>query len=166
MSQGAPAVVTLRPMTESELGDRLPALVEGYAEDLQRTGRASAATARTESERQTVDLLPNGVATPDTLFLVAEDGGEPVGWIWLSLPSAANGRDTAWIYNVEVDPERRGRGYGRAIMRAAEGELSERRVARLALNVFTDNPTAIRLYESLGFQATAQQMIKPLSSRP
>ncbi|OLB65835.1 MAG: hypothetical protein AUI10_05160 [Actinobacteria bacterium 13_2_20CM_2_72_6] len=157
--------IILRPMTEAELGARLPALIEGYAEDLQRAGRASAATARTESERQLVDMLPNGIATPDTLLLVAEDGGQPVGWIWLSLPTPANGRDTAWVYNVEVDADRRGRGYGRAIMRAAEDELTERGVTRFALNVFGDNPVAIGLYESLGFRVTQLQMAKTVSPR-
>src|SRR5262245_20922938 len=159
MSQGG---IVLRSMTQAELDARLPALVAGYAEDLHRAGRASADGARAEAERQTLDLLPDGVATPDMLFLMAEDGGQPIGWLWLSLPNADNGRDAAWVFNIEVDPERRGRGYGRAMMLAAEEVLRSRGLTRLALNVFGDNATAIRLYESLGFRVTAQQMAKPL----
>ena len=35
---------------------------------------------------------------------------------------------------------------------------------RWTLNVFGDNPTAIRLYESSGYTVTAQQMRRELSS--
>jgi len=75
----------------------------------------------------------------------------------------ANERDAAWVYNVEVDATERGKGYGRAILLAAEEELVRRGVTRLALNVFADNTVALRLYEDLGFRTTAQQMIKQLT---
>jgi ribosomal protein S18 acetylase RimI-like enzyme len=161
---GVPPAITLRPMTEPELTARLAGVIDQYAHDIQRAGRASAEQAHETAERQTEQLLPDGVDSPDTLVYTAEDGaGRPVGWLWLSLPSEANGRDAAWVYEIAVDPGERGKGYGRAIMRAAEDELVRRGVARLALNVFTDNPVAVRLYESLGFQVMAQQMAKPLN---
>ena len=78
------------------------------------------------------------------------------------LPSAANGRDTAWVHEVLVDAGERGKGYGRAIMRAAEQELARRGVTRMALNVFAANTAAIQLYESLGYRVTAQQMAKQI----
>ena len=85
-----------------------------------------------------------------------------MGWIWLRLPSTVHGRDAAWVCQVVVDTAERGKGYGRAIMRAAEEELASRGVARMGLNVFTDNTVALGLYESLGFEVRAQQMIKSL----
>jgi ribosomal protein S18 acetylase RimI-like enzyme len=153
-------------MTQAELDARLPALTERYAEHLHQAGRASADTALDEARRQTLDLLPDGVATPDMLCFMAEDAGQQVGWLWLSLPNAANGRDIAWVFNIEVDVDSRGRGYGRAMMLAAEELLRERGLTRLALNVFGGNAAAIRLYESLGFRVTAQQMVKPLHPPP
>ncbi len=45
------------------------------------------------------------------------------------------------------------------------GLLDERLAAGatdLGLNVFADNTTALGLYESLGYQPTAYQMVKPL----
>jgi ribosomal protein S18 acetylase RimI-like enzyme len=156
------STVTLRPMTATELAERLPALIEGYADDIARAGRVPAESAREEAERQTTSLLPEGVDTRDALVLMAEDDGRPVGWIWLGLPGGTNGRDSAWVYNVEVDEGERGRGYGRAMMLAAEGELTRRGVSRLGLNVFADNAVARRLYESLGYQVTSQQMAKAL----
>jgi len=47
-------------------------------------------------------------------------------------------------------------------MRAAEEELVHRGVTKLGLNVFGGNTTAIRLYESLGYEVISQQMSKPL----
>jgi ribosomal protein S18 acetylase RimI-like enzyme len=153
--------IVLRPITAAELTARLPGLVDGYAQDILGTGRVSAENAHAEAQRQIDELLPEGVDTPGTLLLVAEDAGRPVGWIWLSLPGG-NHQDTAWVYDIEVDQDERGKGYGRAIMRAAETELFARGIPRLALNVFAYNTPARRLYESLGFEVTAQQMIKKL----
>jgi ribosomal protein S18 acetylase RimI-like enzyme len=153
--------IVLRPITAAELAARIPGLVDGYAQDIHGTGRVSADHARAEAQRELDELLPDGVDTPDTLLLVAEDAGRPVGWIWLSLPGA-NNRDAAWVYDIEVAQDERGKGYGRAIMRAAEAELVARGVPRLALNVFAHNTVARRLYESLGFEVTAQRMIKKL----
>jgi len=64
---------------------------------------------------------------------------------------------------VEVSAGHRGKGYGRAIMLAAEDELRQRGAERLGLNVFGTNRTAIALCDSLGFAVTSQQMSKPLT---
>jgi ribosomal protein S18 acetylase RimI-like enzyme len=147
-------------MTAEELTVRLPVLLDDYARDLRRAGRASAEAAPVLAEQQVAEGLPDGVDSPDTLLLVAEVDGRPVGWIWLSLPSATNGRDGAWVYEVLIDPGERGKGYSRAVMRAAEDELVRRGVTSMALNVFAGNTAAIQLYESLGYRVTAQQMAK------
>jgi GNAT superfamily N-acetyltransferase len=157
------APLTLRPTTREELAARTAALIESYAQDLSRAGRYSGEDARTESARQLAELLPDGIRTADMLFFTAEVDGDPVGWIWLCLPSAANRRTAAWVNDVLIEPEHRGKGYGRAIMTAAEAEVAARGVDRIALNVFAHNTPARTLYESLGYEVTAQQMAKTLS---
>ncbi|MFV2011337.1 MULTISPECIES: GNAT family N-acetyltransferase [unclassified Micromonospora] len=162
--------VALHPMTQAEYDVRIPALVAGYAGSLLRSGRATTATALTESRRQHAELLPDGLATERMLFLVARpadaDDARPVGWIWVGLPDSAEPERPAWIYNIEVDAAHRGNGYGRAILAAVEPVLATRGVTRLGLNVFGDNLVARRLYESTGFTVTAQQMVKPIGSVP
>jgi len=71
-------------------------------------------------------------------------------------------RDMAWVNDVEVDPEYRGRGYGRAAMLLAEREARVRGMTSLGLNVHGQNTVARSLYDSLGYQVTAQQMRKPV----
>jgi GNAT superfamily N-acetyltransferase len=155
--------LTLRPTTEEELAARREQLVESYAEDLARTGRYSAGAARSESARQLAELLPDGVRTPDMLLFTAVVDEEPVGWVWLCLPSPANGRDSAWVYDVLIEPEHRGKGYGRAVMEAAEVEVVARGVTRIGLNVFGRNRPARTLYESLGYEVTSLQMVKTIN---
>jgi len=57
---------------------------------------------------------------------------------------------------------RRGQGFGRALLAAAEEEVRRHGIGALTLNVFGDNPTAISLYTSAGYQVTTQQMRKAL----
>jgi ribosomal protein S18 acetylase RimI-like enzyme len=155
--------VTLVPITREAFERRRDTLVDGFADDLRRARAFSPEGAREESARQLADLLPDGPDTDGMLLFAAEVDGQPVGWIWLGLPVVPDRPHTAWIYDLEVDLGHRGQGYGRAIVRAAERELVRHGVSRLGLNVFGYHTAAIRLYESLGFEVTAQQMAKSLT---
>jgi ribosomal protein S18 acetylase RimI-like enzyme len=56
-----------------------------------------------------------------------------------------------WVYYVTVDPKHRFRGYGRAIMTAAENWLRARDIQKLQLMVRGDNAQVHAFYESLGY---------------
>jgi ribosomal protein S18 acetylase RimI-like enzyme len=53
---------------------------------------------------------------------------------------------------VSVDPDFRGRGFGRAIMEAAESWLVERGVWKLNLMVRAENTTVVEFYNSIGYE--------------
>lgn len=152
--------VRLDPMSGGEFEEFEAASVEHYAGSLAGTGvpaEAALAQARTEIHQ----LLPDGLETANTLLRTARDGDDAVGWLWVTLPGGD--RPTmAWVHNIVVLPGYRGRGYGRAMMLAAEAEVTARGVTRLGLNVFAANTTAVALYGSLGYAVTAQQMAKSL----
>ena len=85
--------------------------------------------------------------------LIAEEKGVPVGAAWFLLFSAdAPGygfvADDIPELGLAVVRERRGRGIGRALLRALQH--AARDYAGLSLSVHADNP-ARRLYESCGF---------------
>jgi ribosomal protein S18 acetylase RimI-like enzyme len=151
-------------MTAEELAMRSDHVVDGFADSLVTASEMPLDEARAEAARRTDELLPRGVRTEGMLLWTAEAAGRAVGWIWVSLPRR-NRPGTAWVYMVEVDADQRGKGYGRAIMLAAEAELIKLGIPKLGLNVFGHNTNAIRLYESLGFEVTEQQMAKPLRPR-
>jgi ribosomal protein S18 acetylase RimI-like enzyme len=65
-----------------------------------------------------------------------------------------------FVYDIHLEKEHRGRGYGKAAMRFAEEEARRRGLDRVALNVFGRNAVARRLYESLGYEENAVSMSK------
>jgi ribosomal protein S18 acetylase RimI-like enzyme len=63
-----------------------------------------------------------------------------------------------WVYYVATDPDRRGKGFGRAIMNAAEDWLRAAGIAKLQLLVRRDNAKAGAFYQSIGY-AEAQTIV-------
>jgi len=56
-----------------------------------------------------------------------------------------------WVYYVTVDPAHRFKGFGRAIMSAAEDWLRARGIEKLQLMVRGDNAEVHAFYKSLGY---------------
>ncbi|MGW3619886.1 GNAT family N-acetyltransferase [Micromonospora arida] len=151
--------LTLTPMTAQELDRLRGPLVQGYAEDLVAHRGMTPEAALERSADQIRESLPAGVATERALLRVGRVGDTEVGWIWVTLPTAA-APDQAWIHNIEVHEEHRGHGYARRMIQLIEVELAQLKVPELGLNVFGSNTVAIGLYRSLGFEVTSQQMAK------
>ncbi len=56
-----------------------------------------------------------------------------------------------WVYYLAVDSGRRGQGYGRLMMDAAERWLRERGIEKLQLMVRPDNGAVKDFYQALGY---------------
>ena len=56
-----------------------------------------------------------------------------------------------WGYYLSVDPDRRGRGLGRALMAAAEVWLANRQLPKMQLMIRPDNHAVRDFYVALGF---------------
>jgi GNAT superfamily N-acetyltransferase len=72
--------------------------------------------------------------------------------------------DTARVGGMWVDPARRGRGVGRALLEAVFHWAREGGLKRLELWAPAHNPAAIALYSRAGFRATGAR--RPLPSDP
>jgi GNAT superfamily N-acetyltransferase len=159
--------VRLRSMSGAEYDEFIRHSHRGYAEQIAAAGDVTPEDARAKAAHDLASVLPRGRGTDGHLFFVAlDDGGERVGHLWLALRAPGGASAGGWVYDVEVRPQLRGRGLGRAIMEQAERELAARGVGRVGLNVFGFNTTAIELYRSLGYHVTAMQMSKPLAGPP
>ncbi|GHH16053.1 GNAT family N-acetyltransferase [Streptomyces rubradiris] len=89
---------------------------------------------------------------PPEDFLVAEDGGRLLGYVRLARPTPlASNAHVLQIQGFAVAGEARGRGVGRALIRAAVDTARERGARRLTLRVLGHNTPARTLYESEGF---------------
>lgn len=72
-----------------------------------------------------------------------------------------------WAYYVAVDPDHHKKGYGRAIMTAAENWLRDRSVEKLQLLVRSDNTRVQAFYETLDYDQQERVIYaKWLDGRP
>ncbi|MFH7597988.1 GNAT family N-acetyltransferase [Streptomyces racemochromogenes] len=148
-----------RPMTAAEYAAwDARARVEYVANWTARGMRPEAARAAAEADHAA--LLPQGPDTPGVTLAVLEAAGTPVGHVWLA-PRGEAGAG-AYVYDVAVAEEHRGRGYGRDLMLLAECAAIGQGHRVLALHVFADNTPALRLYESLGYRTTDLNYAKEL----
>ncbi|WEH42785.1 GNAT family N-acetyltransferase [Streptomyces sp. NBC_01218] len=152
-----------RPMTAREFTPWLADRHEEYAREWARRG-VPEELARHKSATDHARLLPLGLATPGTSIdvLVREEDGRAVGHVWLAGRPTGTGGTAGHVYYVEVDPEFRGRGYGRALMGLAEDMARGAGFDRISLHVFTSNTPARALYASLGYEPTSHTLVKPL----
>ena len=82
----------------------------------------------------------------NSTILLGRDGSDLVA-------SVLVGHDghRGWVYYVTVDPDRRFKGHGRAIMDAAENWLRARGIEKLQLMVRGDNAKVHAFYQSIGY---------------
>lgn len=87
--------------------------------------------------------------SPFGLYLVLEEAGEVSGFIGVKHVA-----DETHVMTVAVPPDKRGRGYARALVRAALEAPASQKSLRVHLEVRPSNTAARRLYASLGFTET------------
>ncbi len=151
----------LTEMDATRLGEWLPLMWEGYRQDLIDAGESVEAADKNVERHQTL-LFEDGRPGAGQHVFDVLDGDERVGVLWLSQQDG--GKSAEWfVYDVIVEPEHRGKGYGRATMKAGEDFAREHGGTSLALNVFGPNVVARRLYESMDYQLVAQSMKKSLA---
>ena len=83
---------------------------------------------------------------PNSTLLVGREAGQIIASIMV-------GHDghRGWVYYVSVDPGCRGKGFGRAIMDAAEEWLRQQGISKVQLLVRGGNTKVQAFYETLGY---------------
>lgn len=150
-------------MSPSDLTRWMSVQRSSYIADRMRAGDDEAAATR-NADASYERYFPEGAPAAGHDVLMILDDGRRVGTLWLG-PHPSDLEGVFWVWDVEVAPEERGRGLGRAAMLLAEEHVASRGGGALALNVFGFNTPARSLYESLGYETTAVQMRKELAGR-
>jgi ribosomal protein S18 acetylase RimI-like enzyme len=157
-------VIRLVPMTASDFRSYREDLIKTYAEEKVRSGNWSEGESLNRSEKETDQLLSNGIATQDHyLFSIYDEAlAKNVGILWFAVVHWG-GKSQAFIYDIEVDAALRGKGFGKQALMALEEKVKALGLDSIGLHVFGFNHSARALYEKLGYEITNINMIKKLS---
>jgi RimJ/RimL family protein N-acetyltransferase len=136
------------------------ASVRSYAEEKVRAGTWPAESAQQRATDEFAGLLTEGQHTAGHEFRsIVSEAGEPVGVIWLAAQREI-GRGAAFIYDIVINFDQRGHGFGRAAMEALESLARSLGYDRIRLHVFGHNAVARHLYASVGYVETDLLMEK------
>ncbi|MGB3770975.1 MAG: GNAT family N-acetyltransferase [Rhodococcus sp. (in: high G+C Gram-positive bacteria)] len=145
--------------------DRLPDWIEtsksDYRDDRMRAGD-TLQQATDDAEISFTAYFPGGIPAPNHHVYDVYDSAVRVGSLWIGPQSLGNDTDW-WVWDVAIEEQFRGRGFGRAAMESAEREVISFGGTVLGLNVFGFNTPGRRLYESLGYRTTSVRMHKNLT---
>ena len=153
--------VVLRPMRNDEFPAYFEHAIVSYAADMVENAGFSLEAARSKSVADNEALFSNGLDTPGIVVLIVESDGEPVGNVVFGCRER-HGRRQAFLYDIKIKPEHRGRGVGRRAMALLQEEARALGLERIELNVFGGNEVARGLYRSLGYQETFVTMAKDI----
>ena len=98
-------------------------------------------------------------AAPDVEHLLASRDGALVGFVVLAGPRG--GETGTELRRIVVAAEHRGRGHGRAVLRAALARVADGGSGRVWLDVKPDNRRARALYETEGFTVERELLADP-----
>ncbi len=100
--------------------------------------------------------MTDGLRTPraDSFTRIAELDGSFAGYCFVAAPGREQPERSARaeLVALYVDPERWGKGVGRALLEAALGEAGARGYAEIEVWTFEANERALGLYERAGFR--------------
>lgn len=98
-------------------------------------------------------------ASPDHAVLVAEDGGEVLGWIHASVVHSIEYERHVEIRGLVVDARARGRTLGAQLVAAAERWALSHGIVRMRVRSQLVRERAHRFYERAGYALAKQQKV-------
>jgi ribosomal protein S18 acetylase RimI-like enzyme len=153
-------MIALQPMTQEEFDDYMSRALPHLASELAGARGLDPAAAADMAQESFRALFPEGkAAAADQYVFHVVAGGARVGALHYGVR-----RDRAepylYVWDIVIDDEHRGRGYGRETMAAVEAGARALGVRAIRLNVFGRNAVARALYEREGYEAESLVMVK------
>lgn len=155
-------MIQLQKMPQAEFELYYPKDLQHLADELAKARDLTAEESLRQATASYDSLFPTRqVSSPDQFVFSIVDGGRKVGTLHFGIR-----RDKAfpyaWIWNIEIAPEFRGKGYAKQALVAMESEVKILSISSIGLNVFGHNSTAIHLYRKLNYQVASMSMYKDL----
>ena len=148
-------------MTEDEFSVWCKKSIENYRDENIKNG-LTFDEAQKKSDDDFSRLLPMGEKSADQyLFTIKENNSKWIGTLWFGVRGAADNRK-AFIYDIVLNDDTRGKGYGKQAMNLLEIEVKKIGLRHIGLHVFGHNQIARNLYEKMGYVTTNVNMEKTL----
>jgi ribosomal protein S18 acetylase RimI-like enzyme len=153
----------LSPMNQAEFEPYCEDSIASYAEENVKADVWDAVSALSNARKSFQDLLPSGLRTPDNFLynIIESTAGERVGNVWIKILRNPI-ESTAYIFDLQISPAFRNRGYGREALFALERLAIDQGIASIGLHVFAHNEIAQRLYRAAGYEVSGYRMQKRL----
>ena len=145
-------MLELKPMTQDMYNNYIKKAIQQYAEEVAQSKGIDLDKALELSNEEFNSLLPNGVKSENQyLNTIINDENENIGIMWFSTESNY-GKNEAFLYDIEINKEYRGKGYGHESMKLLESKVKELNLDSIGLHVFLHNEIAYSLYNKIGYQ--------------
>ena len=142
--------VTLRDATTDDAG-----LIAGFVRALAEFEKL--ADHAVASDADFVAAIADGKVSA----LIAEKNGTAVGFaLWFQTFSTFTGRSGLYLEDIYVEPEYRGHGIGRAILRNLAGRALAAGCARMEWAVLDWNKPAVDFYRAIGARPMAEWTVQ------
>ncbi|WP_342590614.1 GNAT family N-acetyltransferase [Paeniglutamicibacter terrestris] len=152
--------VKLIPISSQQFPVWLKRSCQEYEADLVATGETPFEAHRRAHESLEA-AFPEDAPTMDNAVFDVVDEGASVGYLWVGTDSSEDPRSW-WVWDIVIDAQHRGKGWGRATMDLAEAYARSQGASTLGLSVFGFNHAAKGLYESMGYETVTTKMKKSL----
>lgn len=149
-------------MTQSEYDDYYPTSVRHLAGEMAKARGVTSDEMMDAAKKSFETLLPAGnINVPDQYLYNILTDEQKIGVLWFGIKRNQPVPEV-FIWEIIIEPESRGKGYGKLAMSALEEKVKCLGISRIALNVFGHNKTARKLYESLGYETVSSTMMKTI----
>ena len=139
-------------MTQAMYNNFIKKAIQQYAEEVAQSKGIDLDKALQLSNKEFNSLLPNGLKSENHyLNTIINDEKENIGIMWFSTESDY-GKNEAFLCDIEINKEYRGKGYGRESMDLLESKVKEFNMHTISLHVFLHNKIACSLYNKIGYK--------------
>lgn len=154
--------VKLELMSTEDYKHFLEISIVDYAASHVKAGNWKEEESIEKSTNEFNQLLPHGIETPNQYLytIVDVEKDSILGYLWVNISEKS--KEKAFIYQILIFEEFRGKGYGKQSLNALEEEMKKHNVTEIGLHVFGHNPTAIELYKKVGYDVTSLRMAKKI----
>lgn len=151
-------MVKLRKMSLQEFKKFKQYSIADYANDLMKSGNISYEEAIRQSEKEFMEMVPQGFETPNNALMIIENSasGEKVGIIWY-LFEVTDGVKHTFLNDFIINEEQRRKGYATAALLEMELDAKKSGCTECRLYVWEHNLPGIQLYTKCGYSSFRQE---------